>query len=255
MSPRMPAVSWCGEGQACRMTWFITLSIAFLPYSLPANCTINNGQQSLPTTNQQFEDASQSASCSDTPWPARTPWLIYWSPLTAVIHFILIPPTFTWMMWFRWETALISSYNNIQARERFKQIMFLTLNKHAAINTKSAWTIWDRKWLKMTEKRKIKVRYCSYHGETRLHACTNSLNLSWGKWDVVPVEIHNTRISRSLNLILPQDAFISISKKNWDKLRNVDTGWRRGWFIFPWWLNLRGKEKARHFVCNWCCSG
>lgn len=76
----------------------------------------------------------------------------------------------------------------------------------------------------MTEKRKIKVRYCSYHGETRLHACTNSLNLSWGKWDVVPVEIHNTRISRSLNLILPQDAFISISKKNWDKLRNVDTG-------------------------------
>lgn len=44
------------------------------------------------------------------------------------------------------------------------------------------------------KKSKIKVRFCSYHGEAWLHACTNSLNLSRGEWDVVPVEIHNTRI-------------------------------------------------------------
>lgn len=95
MSPHMPADCGGGERQACRMTWFITLSIVSLPYSLPANCTINNSQQSLPTTNQQFEEASQSASCSDTPRPARTTWLIYWSPHTAIIHFTIIPPTFT----------------------------------------------------------------------------------------------------------------------------------------------------------------
>lgn len=185
MSPRMPAVSRGGERQACRMTWFISLSIAFLPYSLPANCTINNSQQPLPTTNQQFEDASQSASCSEAPWPARTPWLIYWSPLTAIIHFILIPPTFTWMM-------SRSMRNNLDIQlQQHPSKRLISANNCATINTKSAWTIRDRKWQEMTEKSKMKARYCCYHGETRLHACTNSLDLSWGKWDVVPVEIHN----------------------------------------------------------------
>lgn len=61
--------------------------------------------------------------------------------------------------------------------------------------------------------------YDFYHGETRLHACTNSLNLSWGKWDVVPVEMHNTTIRRCHKLILPWVALINLNIK--EKLGGV----------------------------------
>lgn len=65
----------------------------------------------------------------------------------------------------------------------------------------------------MPEKNKIKVGCWSYHGETRLHACTNSLNLSWSEWDVVSVEIHNTRIKMNLKLIVLRVAFINFNFK------------------------------------------
>lgn len=132
MSLRMPADCGGGERQECRMTWFITLSIAFLPYSHPAKCTINYSQQFLPTTNQQFEKASQSASCSDTPRPARTTWLIYRvlsQPLFTSFSFC--PHLHEWWE-YRLEIAWIRSYNNIQARAK----LFDRWNKVDTINTK-----------------------------------------------------------------------------------------------------------------------
>lgn len=117
----------------------------------------------------------------------------------------------------RWEIALISGYNNNQAREWYKlnsflaveiNVLQLTLNLNEQSDTGG-----DR------EAYNKNVWYFFYHGETRLHACTNSLNLSWGKWDVVPVEIHDTTIRRCFKLILPWVAWIHFNFK--EKLGGV----------------------------------